>query len=93
LGSGALPPHQHPRDPLLLLQTDSKIGYNVCKSQKEGVFMPAYEYVCEDCNKEFIVLLSIKEFEAGPKTKCAHCQSDKVKKKLTGFFTKTSKKS
>jgi putative FmdB family regulatory protein len=55
--------------------------------------MPAYEYDCKDCGKEFTVFLSIKEFEAKPKVKCPHCQSDNVRKKLTGFFTKTSKKS
>ena len=55
--------------------------------------MPAYEYVCNDCSKEFVVFLSIREFEAKPKIKCPHCESDNVLKKLTGFFTKTSKKS
>jgi len=55
--------------------------------------MPAYEYVCKDCNHEITVFLSLKEFESKPKTKCPHCGSDNVQKKLTGFFTKTSKKS
>jgi len=55
--------------------------------------MPAYEYVCKDCNHEFSVFLSIKEFEAKPKIKCAHCQSDNVQKKISEFTAKTSKKS
>ncbi len=55
--------------------------------------MPAYEYVCNDCKREFIAFLSIKEFEAKPKIKCSHCQSDNVVKKLTSFYTKTSRKS
>ena len=55
--------------------------------------MPAYEYICKDCNKEFLLFLSIKEFEAKPKLKCSHCGSDNVQKRLTSFFTKTSKKS
>jgi putative FmdB family regulatory protein len=55
--------------------------------------MPAYEYACNDCKKEFIVFLTIKEYEANPRIKCEHCQSDNVVKKLTAFFTKTSKKS
>jgi len=55
--------------------------------------MPAYEYVCKDCSKEFTVFLSIREFETKPGIKCPHCESDNVLKKLTGFFTKTSKKS
>jgi putative FmdB family regulatory protein len=55
--------------------------------------MPAYEYVCKDCNHEVTIFLFIEEFDAKPRIKCLHCQSDNVHKKLTGFFTKTSKKS
>ncbi len=55
--------------------------------------MPAYEYMCRDCSKDFTVFLSFKEFDAKPKIKCPHCESDNVNKKLTVFFTKTSKKS
>lgn len=43
--------------------------------------MPAYEYVCKDCSKVFIVFLSIKEFEDKPKIKCSHCEGDNVQKK------------
>lgn len=55
--------------------------------------MPAYEYLCKACGRSFIVYLSIKELEANPKIICTHCQSNDVSKKLTTFFTKTSKKS
>jgi len=55
--------------------------------------MPAYEYDCVDCKKNFTVFLSIKEFEGKPVIKCPHCGSDNVCRKMTGFFTKTSKKS
>jgi len=55
--------------------------------------MPAYEYECLDCQKEFSVFLSIKEFESAPKIVCPHCGSDHVRRKITGFFAKTSKKS
>jgi putative FmdB family regulatory protein len=55
--------------------------------------MPAYEYTCKDCKRNFTVFLSIKEFEANPKIKCPHCESDNVEKQITGFFAKTSKKS
>ena len=55
--------------------------------------MPAYEYVCKDCNHEVTVFLSIKEFEAKPKIKCPHCHSDNVQKKISEFTAKTSKKS
>jgi putative FmdB family regulatory protein len=55
--------------------------------------MPAYEYVCKDCDKEFTLFFSIREFEAGPEIRCPHCGSDNVHRKITGFFTKTSRKS
>lgn len=55
--------------------------------------MPAYENVCKACSKDFMVFRSIKEFEATPNIKCPHCESDNVQNKLTGFSTKTCKKS
>ncbi len=55
--------------------------------------MPAYEYNCKACGKDFTLFLSIKEFESNPKIICTNCQSDNVVRKLTSFFTKTSKKS
>lgn len=55
--------------------------------------MPAYEYGCNDCRKEFTVFLSLKEFESAPKVVCPHCGSDNVGRRITGFFAKTSKKS
>ncbi len=55
--------------------------------------MPAYEYECKDCNKEFTVFLSLKEFDEHPEIKCPHCGSDNVGKIISGFFAKTSRKS
>lgn len=55
--------------------------------------MPAYEYICRDCKKDFMVFLSIKEYDSSPKIKCPHCESDNVERKITGFYAKTSKKS
>ena len=55
--------------------------------------MPAYEYVCKDCNKTFTVFLSISEYEVITKAKCPHCNSDNVHRTITGFFAKTSRKS
>ena len=55
--------------------------------------MPAYEYECLDCGREFTVFLSLQEFESGPRVKCPHCQSDHVRRKFGAFYTKTSKKS
>jgi putative FmdB family regulatory protein len=55
--------------------------------------MPAYEYACKDCGKDFTVFLSLKEYEAHAKIKCPHCGSDHAERKISGFFAKTSKKS
>jgi putative FmdB family regulatory protein len=76
----------------------TKNCYNCMKyigkpSNNKEVYMPAYEYVCKDCNHRFTVFISIKEFEAKPKIKCPQCQSDNVQKKLSEFTVKTSKKS
>jgi putative FmdB family regulatory protein len=55
--------------------------------------MPEYDYVCSKCGKAFAVFFSFKELEAKPTVRCPQCQSDQVKKQITGFFAKTSKKS
>lgn len=55
--------------------------------------MPAYEYACRDCGKDFTVFLSLKEFEQKPPIKCPHCGSDNAQRKIGAFFAKTSKKS
>ncbi len=55
--------------------------------------MPAYEYECKDCKKEFVVYISLKELEEHPQIKCPGCGCDHVAKKISGFFAKTSKKS
>ncbi len=54
--------------------------------------MPTFEYVCKDCGKEFLVFLTIKEYEAKPKVTCPGCESDHVERKLSSFFAKTSSK-
>jgi len=55
--------------------------------------MPEYDYVCSKCGKAFAIFLSFKDLEAKPTVRCPQCQSDQVKKQITGFFAKTSKKS
>ena len=55
--------------------------------------MPKYDYPCDKCGKKFAIVSSISEIDAMPTVECPHCQSDRVKKQITGFFTKTSKKS
>ena len=55
--------------------------------------MPSFEYVCKDCGKEFIVFLSLKEYEAKLKITCPHCDCDHVERKLSTFSAKTDRKS
>lgn len=54
--------------------------------------MPIYEYVCEDCKRDFTIIMRISEH--GQKDiKCEFCQSDNVRQKFTSFYVKTRKKS
>lgn len=55
--------------------------------------MPGYEYACKDCGRNFMVFLTVKEYEANPKIRCPHCESDHVEKQVSRFFAKTSRKS
>lgn len=54
--------------------------------------MPTYDYRCLKCNKEFSVILSMKEHGSG-KTKCPKCGGKKLEQLISHFMTKTSRKS
>lgn len=54
--------------------------------------MPTYVYLCGQCGEEFILILSIKEYETS-KVTCPKCKSGETKQQLTHFMTKTSRKS
>ena len=54
--------------------------------------MPTYEYECEDCKEKFIVTLSISE-HGKTKASCPKCKGKKVKRGISAFMTKTSRKS
>ena len=54
--------------------------------------MPLYEYVCNDCHKEFSVHLTIKDYESNPNIKCPYCESGNVLKKFSAFYAKTDSK-
>ena len=56
------------------------------------VLMPIYEYVCQDCHKEFEEVLTLAEHDA-EKIVCPKCGSKKVEQEAAGFFAVTSKKS
>lgn len=54
--------------------------------------MPNYTFKCLKCEKEFTLVLSLKEKEEG-KINCPSCGNDKVEHQITPFYVKTSKKS
>jgi len=54
--------------------------------------MPTYEFVCEKCNKPFVLIMTVSEHEEG-KFRCPDCRSTKVKQQIASFQTVTSKKS
>lgn len=69
------------------------MGQEATTALEGATDMPAYEYFCKDCKREFTIFLSLKEMEAKPKIKCPGCGSDNVARKFSGFFAKTSRKS
>jgi putative FmdB family regulatory protein len=54
--------------------------------------MPMYDYQCLDCGKESLVVLTLKEHEAG-KVACPVCNSANVRQMFTSFIPHTTKKS
>lgn len=54
--------------------------------------MPVYEFVCEKCNHNFSLVISLKEYEKKNFT-CPKCKGGKVKRQLSSFHSVTSKKS
>jgi putative FmdB family regulatory protein len=54
--------------------------------------MPTYDYRCPKCNKEFSLILSMKEHGEG-KAKCPKCGGKRLEQLITPFQTKTSRKS
>jgi len=54
--------------------------------------MPTYEYECQNCRKKFSITSSISE-HSRTKASCPKCKSRKVKRVISTFITKTSRKS
>ena len=54
--------------------------------------MPVYEYVCNQCQTPFEVILTIKEHDK-EKVVCPKCGSEKVEQGVAEFFAVTSHKS
>jgi len=54
--------------------------------------MPHYVFYCEDCKKEFEVVLHIDELDK-KEVKCPDCGSEKVAQHVAAFSAVTSRKS
>ncbi len=54
--------------------------------------MSLYEYLCDKCDREVTLTLSIREHDKGP-IKCPKCGSKDPRPLLSAFMTQTSTKS
>jgi putative FmdB family regulatory protein len=54
--------------------------------------MPTYEYVCVKCGEQFVLIMSLKDYEAG-QVACPKCNAAEVKQQMSQFIPKTSRKS
>jgi putative FmdB family regulatory protein len=54
--------------------------------------MPAYEYHCRTCNREFVLYMSIKAHDT-EQVHCPHCQGTNVEQLFSPFVAVTAKKS
>lgn len=54
--------------------------------------MPRYEFYCNDCKKDFELILHLTEYDKGDFT-CPACGSKNVEQRAAAFFAITSKKS
>jgi putative FmdB family regulatory protein len=57
-----------------------------------GTAMPTYDFVCEKCKKSFSLVISIAEYEKGGFF-CPKCKGGEVKRKISPFQVKTTRKS
>ena len=44
--------------------------------------MPAYDYICRDCEKPFVVRMSISAYSVGDAPPCPACESTNVERSL-----------
>jgi putative FmdB family regulatory protein len=61
-------------------------------THQQEVAMPVYEFYCEKCKKDFSLQLRLADFEKG-NYQCPECKGRKLKKQISAFQTKTSRKS
>jgi putative FmdB family regulatory protein len=56
--------------------------------------MPAYEYACRTCDREFVIYMTIKEKDHDTRpVQCPHCQGTNVERLFSPFVAVTAKKS
>jgi putative FmdB family regulatory protein len=56
--------------------------------------MPTYEFVCTECRKKFDLVLTVAQYEKRKSVRCPNCESSRnVRRRPSGFFALTSKKS
>jgi putative FmdB family regulatory protein len=54
--------------------------------------MPMYDYKCLKCGKESLIVVTLKEHEAG-EVQCPTCGSKKLQQLFSPFIAHTTKKS
>ena len=54
--------------------------------------MPTYDFICQTCNQRFDVFLTYSEYGKKPVI-CAHCGSDKVRRRMTKIRVAKSQES
>jgi len=67
------------------------MGLQWRRIQRE-VYMPVYDYRCNDCRTSFEQVLTLREHD-NEKIKCPHCGSKNVEQEAAAFYAVTSKKS
>ena len=54
--------------------------------------MPMYDYKCQDCGKESLIVLTLNEHERGD-VKCPACGGKNIQQQYSSFVAHTTKKS
>ena len=54
--------------------------------------MPVYDYICNDCRKNFERVLTLHEHDS-EKMRCPSCGSKNIEQQVAAFYAVTSKKS
>ena len=68
---------------------------DVMRDRRGGLYMPVYEFLCQQCGNSFELSLSISDVESKRQggLQCPGCGSANVVQQVSSFQVKTSKKS